>query len=120
MKYFFAAFVILLTTFACASGGKVMTPEQFSEVSVGMTGDEVSKKFGSPYSIKNLGHGDFEYIYIEKVTIGEGRVLQEKHYLILFRNGRVTSTKTEILNQPAYQRNSYDMQTSYNEEENSK
>lgn len=116
MKYLFTFALILLTTFACASGGRVMTPEQFSQVSVGMTGDEVTKKFGSPYSIKNLGNGDFEYTYIEKVIIGESRVIQEKHYLIIFRNGRVTSTKTQILNQPVYERNSYDMQTSYNEE----
>lgn len=119
MKYFvFVITLILFTTWGCAGGGKIMTPDQFSQVSLGMTSKEVVQKFGKPYSIKNLGYNEFEYRYIEKVIVGENRVIQEKHYLILFKNNRVTSTKVEYLNRPAYERDSYEMQTSYNKEEN--
>lgn len=102
--------------FSCASGGKVMTTESFSEVSIGMSSDEMQKKFGKPYSIKDLGEGEVEYTYIEKIHMGS-RVLQERHYLIILKNGRVTATKTRDFSRPAWQRNSYEMQTSYNKEE---
>lgn len=105
-----------ILVFSCASGGKVMTAESFSEVSIGMSSDEMQKKFGKPYSIKDLGEGEVEYTYIEKIHMGS-RVLQERHYLIILKNGRVTSTKTRDYSRPAWQRNSYEMQTSYNKEE---
>ncbi|NGX28959.1 MAG: hypothetical protein K940chlam1_01149 [Candidatus Anoxychlamydiales bacterium] len=105
-----------ILVFSCASGGKVMTAESFSEVSIGMSSDEMQKKFGKPYSIKDLGEGEVEYTYIEKIHMGS-RVLQERHYLIILKNGRVTATKTRDYSRPAWQRNSYEMQTSYNKEE---
>lgn len=111
-KIIFILTVSLLAAWSCASGGKTMTAEGFSEISVGMTEKEVQQKYGKPYSIKDLGEGEIEYRYIEKVTIGRDRVLQEKHYLIILKNGKVTSTKTQILNRPVYERNSYEMQTS--------
>ncbi len=112
----FILILSLLTTWGCASGGKIMTEDTFSQVSIGMTTKEVINKFGRPYSIKNLGHGEIEYKYIEKVIVGRAKVLQEKHYFIIFKNGQVSSTKTEYLNRPSYEENSYEMQTSYHKE----
>jgi len=116
MKKIIVILSLSILLFSCASGGKVMTAEKFSEVSIGMTSDDLNKKFGKPYSIKDLGEGEVEYIYIEKIHMGS-RVLQERHYLIILKNERVTSTKTRYYSRPAYQRNSYEMQTSYNDKE---
>ncbi len=110
MKNIFFSLVILLVFDGCASS-KVMTADSFSEITIGQSISEIQKKYGKPYSIKNLGAGEVEYIYIEKIFMGK-RVLQEKHYLIIFKNGKVTSTKVRIFNRPAWQRNSYEMQTS--------
>lgn len=117
MKKIIILLSLSILLFSCASGGKVMTADSFSEVSIGMTADDLQKKFGKPYSIKDLGEGEIEYTYIEKIHMGS-RVLQERHYLIILKNGRVTATKTRDYSRPAYQRNSYEMQTSLNEEEN--
>ena len=108
---FFMSFIF---TWGCASGGKIMTAKDFSEVSIGMTEDELQKKFGKPYSINKIDNEEVEYIYNEKETIGRARVLQEKHYLIILKNGRVSSTNVRIFNRPIYERNSYEMQTSLN------
>jgi len=112
MKYIFL--VLALIVLSCASGGKILTQEEFCQITVGMTSSEVEKKYGKPFSIRDLGNSEIEYKYIEKVTIGKARVIQEKYYIIIFKNGRVTSTKTQIFNRPVYERNSYEMQTSYN------
>jgi outer membrane protein assembly factor BamE (lipoprotein component of BamABCDE complex) len=111
-------FIFLFFLFSCASGGKVMTAEDFSEIHVGMTTSEIEKKYGKPFSVKELGNDEVEYVYIEKVVVNRARVLQEKHYLIILKNGRVTSTKTQIYNRPSYERNSYEMQTSYKDIDN--
>jgi len=106
----------LLSLWGCASGGKVMTAQTFSDVSVGMTDKEVKDKFGRPFAVKHLENGEVEYRYIEKVHYGP-RVIEERHYLIILKNGKVISTKAEDFTRPIYERNSYEMQTSYNEED---
>lgn len=113
---FFFLSIALLSIWGCASGSKVMTIEDFSDISVGQTSDDIQKKHGKPYSIKNIGDNEVEYTYIERIPMGK-RVLQERHYLIILKNGKVTSTQTRSFNRPVYERNSYEMQTSYNKEE---
>lgn len=102
--------ITFLSIWGCASS-KVMTAEEFSEISVGQTSDQIQKKYGKPYSIKNLGDNEVEYTYIERMPMGK-RVLRETHYLIILKNGKVTSTQTRIYNRPSYEGNSYEMQTS--------
>ncbi len=115
MKYLFC-FLSLVICMSCAAGNRVMTMEEYHEVSVGMTEKEVKQKIGKPYSTKNLGKNQVQYIYIEKLYSGT-RVLQERHYLITFTNGKVTSKKVLDFNRPVWQRNSYEMQTSLNDKE---
>lgn len=119
-SFIFILGLSIFAIFGCASGGKVMSQEAFSQVSVGMTYQEVTHQLGRPYSMKNLGNGEIEYKYIEKIIVGRSNVIQERHYLILFKNGRVTSTKINYLNRPSYEGNSYEMQTSYNKENDKK
>ena len=113
---FFLLSIAFISFWGCASGSKVMTADEFSEVSVGQTGDEIQKKHGKPYSIKRLGNSEVEYIYIERMPMGK-RVLRERHYLIILKNGKVTSTQVRTFNRPSYEGNSYEMQTSYKNDE---
>ena len=112
---FFLISISLLSIWGCASGSKVVTPDSFSQISVGMTTAEVEKKLGKPYSIKNLEDNEIQYTYIEKMPMGK-RVVQERHYLINFRNNKVSATKVMYYNRPSYEGNSYEMQTSLNED----
>jgi outer membrane protein assembly factor BamE (lipoprotein component of BamABCDE complex) len=115
--YMFIKFNILMLIFllfsSCASGGKVMSVDKFSEVSIGMTQQDLEKKLGRPYSVKDLGNGEIEYTYIQKDDFGARGVIEERHYLITIKDGKVTNTQTKIFNRPAYERNSYEMQTTY-------
>jgi len=113
---FFLIAISLLSIWGCASGSKVVTPDSFSQISVGMTTDDVEKILGKPYSIKNLEDNEIQYTYIEKMPMGK-RVIQERHYLINFRNKKVSATKVIYYNRPSYEGNSYEMQTSYYKEQ---
>lgn len=104
----------------CASGGKIMTEDAFSQVTAGMSYKEVTNKLGKPYSIKNLSNFEVEYKYIEKIVASNAKVFQEKHYFVVFKNGRVINTKVVYLNRPSYEENSYEMQTSFNKENDQK
>lgn len=108
--------LFLITFISCASGNRVMTADEYYQVEIGMSTKEVKQKFGKPYSKKNLGAGSIEYKYIERIIAGN-RVLQERHYLIVFTNDKVSSKKIIELNRPVYERNSYEMQTSSTEKE---
>jgi hypothetical protein len=104
---------ILLTS--CASGGKTLSSEKFLEVSVGTSVDDLEKKLGKPYSIKNLCNGEIEYTYIQKDDFGARGVLEERHYIFIIKNNKVIRTDEKILNRPAYDEpNSYEMQTTSN------
>jgi len=116
---FFFLSIMFLALFGCASGSKVMTAEQFSEISIGQTSQDIEKKYGKPYSVKHISDTEVEYTYIERAQMGK-RVVQEKHYLIILKNGRVSSTQIRTFNRPAWQINSYEMQTSLNEAINEK
>ncbi|MBN2479990.1 MAG: outer membrane protein assembly factor BamE [Parachlamydiales bacterium] len=107
--------IILSSLFLLSCGSKAITSDDFYQVDVGMSSKEVKEKMGTPYSVKNLGNGEVQYKYIERVRAGD-RVLLEKHYLITIKDGKVTSKKVIDLNRPVYERNSYDMQTSLSEE----
>ena len=113
---FFLSAIAFISFWGCASGSKVMTADEFSEVSVGQSGDEIQKKHGKPYSIKRLGNNEVEYIYIERMQMAK-RVLRERHYLIILKNGKVTSTQVRTFNRPSYEGNSYEMQTSFKSDE---
>jgi len=91
-----------------------MTSERFSEVSVGMSSSELEKKLGKPYSIRNLPNNEIEYTYIQKSDFGARGVLEERHYLIILRDNKVIRTDVKILNRPIYERDSYEMQTTFN------
>ncbi|MFA6119559.1 MAG: outer membrane protein assembly factor BamE [Parachlamydiales bacterium] len=114
MKKNILCFLLLLLISSCAAGGKVLTSDKVSEVTIGMSVQDLESKLGKPYSIKNLSNGQTEYTYIQKDDFGDRGVLQERHYIITIEKGKVVNTETKILNRPAYERNSYEMQTTSN------
>lgn len=100
---------------ACASGGKVVTQESFSEVERGITLVELKNKLGTPNQIKKLASGDEEYIYFERVQ-GNDEIVEVKHYIFIIRQGRVYDKKMRFekmqLPYRILERNAFDLQTS--------
>lgn len=102
---------------ACASGGRVVTQESFSEVERGITLVELKAKLGAPNETKKLASGDVEYIYFERVQ-GNEEIVEVKQYIFIIRQGRVYDKKMRFekmkLPYRILERNAYDLQTSQN------
>lgn len=113
MTKYLIAFLFLL---GCMNGTKVMSADSFSEVSVGMSVDQLTKELGEPYAIKTINSTDQEYEYIEKIS-ANNRVIEERHYFFLIKNGQVYSKRMKSFQRPVYQGNAYELQTTFNGEE---
>lgn len=100
----------LLVLAACASGNSMMTRGAFYEVPIGSTPAEVVGIAGEPYAIHKRADGSVEYEYIERMKAG-GRNLEERHYFLLIKDGKVVSKRVEESSPPPFIFDSYDMQT---------
>jgi hypothetical protein len=94
-------------------GQQAVTMNSFSDVLVGSTENEVVSTIGEPYRTKTLADGSVEYEYIEKFNQG-GRILEERHYFIVMKEGKVASKRIEYQSPPPYTFDSYEMQTTQN------
>ena len=88
----------------------MMSMDSFHEVPIGSTQTEVVSSVGEPYAIHKKKDGAVEYEYIERVKAGN-RNLEERHYFLLIKDGRVVSKRVEQSSPAPYLYDSYDMQT---------
>lgn len=105
-----AIFLSLFFT-ACTSGNHVMTMQSFYDIPLGTTRDELTQKAGEPYLIHKKKNGEEVYEYIERFKVGF-RTLEERHYLLILKDGVVVEKKLKQDSPPAYYMDSYEMQTS--------
>ncbi len=92
-----------------------MDGDTFTSLSVGMSEKELRAQAGSPYNKKNLGNGEVEYEYIERVVVSD-RTFEVRHYYFIIKDGHVTSKKViskQEDHHPLLERNAYDMQTTF-------
>lgn len=87
-----------------------MMSNSFYEVPVGATVQEVETSVGKPYAIHKLENGCMEYEYIERIKAA-GRTLEERHYFLLIKDGKVVSKRVLQSSPPPYLFDSYEMQT---------
>lgn len=110
----------ILTIFAIfpllcmATSQKTITMDKYYDVQMGSSEQSLKKNLGKPYAVCQLSHDEAEYEYIERLSTGTD-VLEERHYFFRIKNGRVKSSRMTTKVIPFYQRNSYDLQTSFNE-----
>ena len=100
----------LLLFAACSAGNSMMTMSAFYEIPIGSTQTEVVGTAGEPYAVHKNDDGTVEYEYIERMKAG-GRTLEERHYFLLIKDGKVISKRVEQFSPPPYIFDSYDMQT---------
>ncbi|HSX25604.1 MAG TPA: hypothetical protein VLE89_01185 [Chlamydiales bacterium] len=109
-KYLFLFFT------ACSSGGALMTLDNFHEIPLGATQSEVVACAGEPYSICKKDDGTIEYEYIERIKIGY-RDAEERRYIIVMKDGVVIHKKVKQSSPLPYSFDSYDMQTTQNQDD---
>ncbi|MES2273490.1 MAG: hypothetical protein V4487_04810 [Chlamydiota bacterium] len=101
---------------ACASGGSLMTTNSFYDIPIGASTTEVTQTVGAPYAIHKKEDGSVEYEYIERQKAG-ARNIQERHYYLLLKEGKVVSKRMQQSSPLPYfleSFDSYDMQTTQN------
>lgn len=93
-----------------------MTIQSFYDIPVGASQDEVLSLAGKPYLEHRKGDGSVEYEYIERFK-ASGRDINERHYYILIKDGKVVSKRVIQSSPPPYTFDSYEMQTTQNDDE---
>ena len=102
--------VIFCVLAACSSGGSMTTINSFYEIPIGSTSNEVVESIGKPYAIHRHEDGTVEYEYIERIKAG-GRNLEERHYFLLIKDGKVASKRVDQSSPSPYVFDSYEMHT---------
>lgn len=92
-----------------------MAANSFYDVPVGATQEEVVESCGKPFAVHRKSDGSVEYEYIERLTIG-ARNVNERHFFIVMKDGKVVSKRVKQENQQPYGFDSYDMQTTQQSE----
>ena len=72
-KIVFSLFLLLLT--GCFTRSALMTRSTYDDIAIGSSGDEVRAIAGEPYAIYWDGPDVEEYEYIEKIDVGNRRVI---------------------------------------------
>lgn len=94
-------FICVLFCASCFSRSTLMTKNRFDTIQVGDKLVEVEKQVGKPYQVRKLDNGAEEYEYVERIFLGNETV-QENHYYLVIKNGRVVGKKYKTDLPPAY------------------
>lgn len=89
-----------------------MTMEEYQEIGVGASEASIKEKMGPPTMIHKKSDGTLEYEYVERIKVGE-RDLEERHYFFVIKDGQVISKRVKQMSPPAYDFDSYEMQTTH-------
>jgi len=102
MKKLAKFFVMALIVTSCATGTKVMSRYEFSEIEIGEDIKVVVNSFGEPYSIRSRGADCDIYEYIEKIKMDYLTIQQRRYYLVVTK-GRVVGKYVKFSNPPPYE-----------------
>lgn len=87
----------------------------FYDVPIGASENEVVSTLGRPVSTQRNEDGSVQYEYVERFKAG-GRNIEERRYCILFKEGRVAGKQVKQNSPAPFYFDSYDMQTTQNDE----
>lgn len=91
-----------------------MSMNTFYDVPIGATQEEVISSIGKPVATHRKEDGSIEYEYVERFKAG-GRNINERHYYILMKDGKVISKRVQQSSPLPYGFDSYEMQTTQND-----
>src|SRR5574338_969773 len=83
-KYLFLFSLILV---ACTAS-KYMTFDDYHNVTIGQNISDIQVQMGRPYEVKELAPGKQEYVYIERIPLGDTREMFRK-YILVVEEGKV-------------------------------
>lgn len=99
---------------SCGTSGALMTMHSFADIPIGASSEEVKNQVGEPYATHKKSDGTVEYEYIERIN-ASARNLEERHYYLILKDGKVVSKRVKQSSPPPYTFDSYEMQTTQNQ-----
>ena len=107
--------LLLLLLSACSYGAKPVTMDGFYSVDSSATEAQVVQALGQPHQVTKLSDGSLQYEYYERIRIGN-RTAETRRYVFVLKDGIVVSKHLDQSSPPPYWFDSYQMQTTHNEE----
>jgi hypothetical protein len=98
MKKLFAILAVLI--FAACTSSKPMNMELFNDVAIGTSVSDLKKQCGDPIDIEHHSNED-EYIYVERLTLGNCRVV-ENYYSFFVKDDKVVRKSIRTQKPPAF------------------
>jgi hypothetical protein len=106
---------LLLLFSACSYGSKPVTMDAFYSVDSASTEKQVVQTLGEPHQVTKLSDGSLQYEYYERIRIGN-RTAETRRYVFVLKDGIVVSKHVDQASPPPYWFDSYQMQTTQNED----
>jgi len=101
MKNMFLFFTLFALLASCTQG-KYMTYDDYHDVAMGQEISDIQVQMGRPYEVKELSNTVQEYIYIERISIGDSREMFRK-YILTVEDGKVINKRVKEEKSPAVQ-----------------
>lgn len=89
----FLALILVFCGALSCSKTKMMSYSTYQGVPIGQSIAELQVHMGKPYEVKTLPDGKEEYIYIERIPLGENRTLFRR-YIFVVEGDRIIEKKT--------------------------
>lgn len=84
--------ILTVCCFCACTQGKLMTYEQYHQVMVGEEISDIQFQSGRPYEVRKLSSSRQEYVYIERIPLGEHREIFRK-YILTVQDGKVVEKR---------------------------
>jgi hypothetical protein len=84
--------IVSLLAVSAVFGSPVMTRPGFYAIDLGDPVNKIIQDHGEPYSIKVNKDGSKDYLYIERIPVGE-QTVEENRYILVIKNGQVVSKR---------------------------
>ena len=92
----------LFVVFTACTQGKYMTYDDYHDINMGQEISDIQVQMGRPYEVKDLSRTKQEYMYIERITIGDNREMFRK-YILTVEDGKVIDKRVKEESTPAVQ-----------------
>lgn len=89
----FLPLLVLGLLYSC-SAGKFMNYDDYHRIAIGEAISDVQVQMGRPYEVKELGAHRQEYIYVERIPLGEGREAFRR-YILVVDNEKIIEKKVK-------------------------
>ncbi|NGX59342.1 MAG: hypothetical protein KR126chlam3_00493 [Chlamydiae bacterium] len=73
----------------------------FNSIMLGTPAPQVVNRYGEPYAVHDLGKNNYEYEYIERVSMNN-ELMYENHYFLTIEGGKVVSKCFREQTRPGY------------------